>query len=596
MTSKRRFPAALERSTPDHFIDPRIKLLEAYADEARLIILLLLVTVLIPSASGLAASRTASPQDPTLLTFQALGPGIALPPAASGIALTLSFSYTPEQEKTADPKSQSGKDDQAAVPAPRLQKNTGRALFEIGSMMMYSQIRYWINYSKFIEDWQFHLSWKDQKRRFFTFEANLFDSNSFRLNWTHAFSGALYYTFARTNHLSWPQSLLFSTGGSLWWEYIAEWREVISLNDNIITSFGGYSTGEPWFQLGKYFIGREGYFNRILSFINPIMKLNHWIDGKQGKNLSLGPEPGWHLFRLFLGQGNMPASSGVGPRNNVITGFHTQIIHLPDYGKTGKTGRMVMDTLASSLDLDFAFLHGHIEEANFATRVVGLGYFKQDIDANSRGYAYYFGLGSAFTLFKKKSVAFYDSSSVPVKQGVDLHLQEPREFRDKLSVVHVLGPSFDFTKFSPASRLRLVLDATLDFGLINSYALNKYSIGRDLTGIKTTLLYYGYYYGFGTTLSSGLTYSVHSLEFNGLVRYQAYGSLDGLDRFQKEITDDFHLRDTRLIYRIGAAFRIPGTPVEIHGHYEGIDRRGVIKDTRHRNLEHRYALFMSYTF
>jgi hypothetical protein len=462
--------------------------------------------------------------------------------------------------------------------------------------MMYSQVRYWLNYAKFIEDWQFHFSWKDQKRRFFTFEAWSLDSNAFSLNWTHAFAGVLYYNFARTNHLSWPQSFLYSLGGSLWWEYVTEWREVISLNDNIMTSAGGYAAGEAWFQLGKYFIGRNGFFNRLLSFIDPLMKLNHWLDKEQGKNLSLGPEPGWHSFRLFLGQRNMPASSGVGLQTDFIAGFHTQIIHLPDHGKPGKTGRMVMDTLASDLDVDFAFLHGRIEEANFSTRVVGLGYFKQDINADFRGYAYYFGLGSAFTLFKKKSVAFYDSSSIPVKQGFDLHLEEPRKFRDKLSVVHILGPAFDYTKFSPASRLRLVLDATLDFGLINSYALNKYSIGRDLTGVKTTLLYYGYYYGLGTTLSSGLTYNIHSLEFNGLVRYQAYGSVDGLDRFQKEVTDDFHLTDTRLTYRIGAALRLPGTPVELYGNYEGIDRRGIIKDTRHGSLENKYTLFVSYKF
>jgi len=564
--------------------------------KVRSVVGLLTAIVLVLPASGLAAGRRASRQFLTPQTPQAPGSGLTLPPFSSGPSPTLSFSYPPDQEKSRDPKSSFGKDDPAAVPAPGLHKNTGRALFEIGSVMMYSQVRYWLNYAKFIEDWQFRFSWKDQKRRFFTFEAWSLDSNAFSLNWTHAFAGALYYNVARTNHLSWPQSFLFSMGGSLWWEYVAEWREVISLNDNIMTSAGGYSAGEAWFQLGKYFIGRNGFFNRLLSFIDPLMKLNHWLDREQGKNLSPGPEPGWHSFRFFLGQRSMPASKGDGSQNDFIAGFHTQIIHLPDYGRPGKTGRMVMDTLASDLDVDFAFLHGRIEEVNLSARVVGLGYFNQDIDANSRGYAYYLGLGSAFTMFKKKSVATYDSSSVPVKQGFDLHLEEPREFRDKLSVVHVLGPAFDYTKFSPASRLRLVLDATLDFGLINSYALNKYSIGRDLTGIKTTLLYYGYYYGLGTTLSSGLTYNIHSLEFNGLVRYQAYGSMDGLDRFQKEVTDDFHLTDTRLTYRIGAALRLPGTPVELYGSYEGIDRRGVIKDTRNGSLENRYTLFVSYKF
>ena len=93
-----------------------------------------------------------------------------------------------------------------------------------------------------------------------------------------------------------------------------------------------------------------------------------------------------------------------------------------------------------------------------------------------------------------------------------------------------------------------------------------------------------------------MTYKIHGLEFNGFLRYQAYGSVDGLDRFQKEVKDDFHLTDTRLTYRIGAALHLPGTPVELYGSFEGIDRRGVIKDIRHGSLEKRYTLFMSYKF
>lgn len=47
--------------------------------------------------------------------------------------------------------------------------------------------------------------------------------------------------------------------GSLWWEYVAEWREVISLNDNIITSIGGYAAGEPWFNSGNISSDAKGF-------------------------------------------------------------------------------------------------------------------------------------------------------------------------------------------------------------------------------------------------------------------------------------------------------------------------------------------------
>ncbi len=532
----------------------------------------------------------------TLLGFL-IAAAAVLPAHASsepGPPLALSFSYAPDASRLATAVEH---EMEPVAPLPLLKVNKGRALFEIGTLMAYSQARYWLNYAKFIEDWQFHLSWKDQRRRFFSFEAWMFDSNAFSLNWTHSFAGVLYYQFGRTNGLSWPSSFLFSLGGSLWWEYVAEWREIISLNDNVMTSVGGFAAGEAWFQLGKYFIGRKGLLERVLSFaVDPVLKFNHWLDLRKGRNRSLGPEPGWHDFSLFVGRKRMPTSAGTGVQSNMFVGFHTRIFHAPEYGRPEQSGRVVTDTLASDLDVDFALRHGRIEEFSFETRVAGLGYYRQEIGPDAKGYAYYVGLGSAFTLFKKKSVSFYDSADITVKQGDDLHLEEPREFTDKMAAVHIAGPVFDYTVFTPNSRLRLVLDAYLDFGLINSFALNPYSATQDIQGAKTTVLYYGYYYGIGTTMTSDLTYYFRAVRLGADLRYSTYGSIEGLDRFQSEVTDDFHMKDGRFFCRLEAAVRLPWAPVEVMASYEGIDRRGTIKDVRRRDFEDRYALCVGYKF
>ncbi len=522
----------------------------------------------------------------------------ALPARGStlpGPPLALSFSYTGGANLSGAALAEG--EETPAAPRSEIRTNGVRGLFEIGTLMAYSQTRYWLNYAKFIEDWQFHFSWKDQRRRFFSFEAWMFDSNAFSLNWTHSFAGVLYYQFGRTNGLSWPRSFLFSLGGSLWWEYVAEWREIISLNDNVMTSLGGFAAGEAWFQLGKYFIGRRGLLEQVLSFaVNPVLKFNHWLDLRKGQNRSLGPEPGWHDFRLFVGRKRMPTSSGAGAQSTMFVGFHTRIIHAPEYGRPENSDRRFSDTIASDLDVDLALRHGRIEEFNFATRVAGLGYYKQKIGPDAHGYAYYVGMGSAFSLFKKKSVAYYDSSAVTVKQGYDLRLDEPRRFTDKMAAVHIVGPVFDYTAFAPKSRFRLVLDGYLDFGLINSFALNPYSEEEDIRGVKTTLLYYGYYYGIGTTLASDVTYRYGVLQFGGGLRYSAYGSIEGLDRFQEEITDDFHLKDERFACRLEAAVRLPWAPVELQANYEGINRHGVIKDVDRRDFEDRFSFCVSYAF
>ncbi len=532
-----------------------------------------------------------------LLGFAIAG-AVALPAHGSpepGPPLTLSFSYAPAGNRF--PTAFAKEETKPPAPLPAVKANVGRAIFEIGILMGYSQARYWLNYAKFIEDWQFHLTWKDQRRRFFTFKAWMFDSNAFSLNWTHSFAGVLYYQFGRTNGLSWPRSFLFSLGGSLWWEYVAEWREIISLNDNIMTSTGGYVAGEAWFQLGKYFIGRKGLLERVLSFaVNPVLKFNHWLDLRMGRNRSLGPDPGWHDFSLFLGRKKMPTSAETGRQNTMFFGFHTRIVHAPEYGRPEQSARVVTDTLASDLDVDFAVRHGRIEEFNFTTRVEGLGYYRQEIGPDARGYAYYIGMGSAFTLFKKKAISIYDSGDITVKQGDDLHLEEPRQFTDKMAAVHIAGPVFDYTAFTPESRLRLVLDAYLDFGLINSFALNPYSEKENIEGIKTTVLYYGYYYGVGTTLASNLTYRFRAVQLGADLRYSTYGSIEGLDRFQGEVTDDCHLKDGRFACRLEAGVRLPWAPVEVSASYEGIDRRGTIKDVRRRDYEDRFSVCFGYRF
>jgi hypothetical protein len=475
-------------------------------------------------------------------------------------------------------------------------KHLGRAVLECFALFAYSQTKYWLTYGDWIDDWHYELTWEDQKKRFFSLEAWKFDSNCFGLNWSHALAGALYYNFARTSNLNRAESLLFTVGGSFYWEYIAEWRNVISIGDNIFTIFGGFSVGEAWYQLGKRLTNRAGLVNRLLSFANPVLKFNRWLDRKELAGSPKEPEPGWEKFEFFLGGRFSRQSVKNDTAGYLHAGIHTQIIHPTEYGKPGQVSQKNGDTLFSELYLDFSAGSGGTEEVNLFSRTVFFGYLKQSIDPQQRGYACFFGLGSAFAYFKKRSTAFYDGCEVKVRRGYDLQLEEPRDFKDKFSVVHLAGPVFDLTRISPEARLRLVLEAYLDFALINAFALNKYSETHDLSGVKTNLLYYGYYYGFGTTLGSELNIAVRNLEFDGLLKYHSWGSIDGRDRFQDELTDDFHVRDARWQFKLEMGVWIPGTPTGLFSSYESIQREGKIKETDHKQGEIRWSLGLKCKF
>ncbi|MCR4408848.1 MAG: DUF3943 domain-containing protein [Candidatus Saccharicenans sp.] len=476
------------------------------------------------------------------------------------------------------------------------QPRWGRAGLELAMLMSYSQARYWIRYSRFIEDWQYRLTWADQKRRFFTTEALRFDSNAFYLNWTHAMAGMLYYEFARSNNLSWLQSLVFSFGGSLYWEYIVEWREVISINDNIMTAVGGFSLGETWFQMGRYFHNSNNPVGRLLSWLNPFLKANGWLDRKK-------PLSAYHHnynraaqdVYLFLGYRNSPVSaSPAESTGNLAVSLHSRIITDSSYGLPGRVDEKFSSPFYSQMDFDFMFHGTTREELGVTARVVPVGRFVQNISWDRKGFSLYYGLGSAFFLYLKRPVTDYDAGKIPVDRPEDFHFELPRDFRDKLAAVHFLGPVADVTWYSGPWKLRLRAEAYPSFGMINSLPLNSYSASNDIQGMKTTVKFYGYHYGFGPDLESLAEITYGNLRVSGFYNYVYYRSIQGRDRFQSWLTDDSPLRDSRKHYGLRLEIRIPRTLFSITGSMEGVRRWGRVHELEETSLEKRYYLGLKY--
>ena len=481
----------------------------------------------------------------------------------------------------------------AAPASPRRpKKRLGRSVLEFFGVMAFSQTNYWVRYSDWIEDWQFELTWEDQSKRFFSLDALRFDSNCFRLNWTHALSGAMYYNIARSNHLNQWESFIFGVLTSMYWEYIVEWREVISVNDNLLNIFGGFPIGETWFQIGRALHHSPKPLHRVLSFINPIFKFNAWLDRK--RNDPAPPPPGWQRFGLSIGARNAP--SGESRNWGGFAELNMKIVTVPEYGTDRNVNRAVGHTLFSELRIGAAMGRAGTGEIDAYARSVYLGHFWQKRKAGQAGWAWMLGLGSAFTLTKKEGVAFYDSCGVEYNDGQDLHLEEPRNFRDKYTIVHVAGPVLDATLFAGPLRARLTLDATLDFAMMNALALGAYSAIHDISGVKTTLLYYGYYYGFGASASAAFTLDYRNLFLEVRASLHHASSIEGLDRVQDTLTDDFHLRDRRwrTTMRLGVA--LPGTPARIFVSQDLRGGAGWIGEIDRRERETRWMVGLDLQF
>ncbi len=465
-----------------------------------------------------------------------------------------------------------------------------RAHLEFWPFMAYSQTKYWLKYFNYVEDWQYQLSWHDQKRRFFTAEAIRFDSNAFQTNWTHALAGAIYYQFGRTNGLTWRNSALFALTGSLYWEYVVEWREVISINDMLFTTFGGMSNGEAWFQIARRLAARRNLPARLLSWLNPIHKLNYAMDGRSAAK----PEPGEFEFRVELGLKNMPSTAG--PEATLgYAGFRSRSVNLPAAdGDAAGRWRWLGNTFYSEMAWNSAFRRGHWDELNFLTRVATCGWTRsRAAGPDGPGRELYIGLGTAFSYFQKHPVEAYDTPEVKVKQSA-IDFAAPRNFRDKLSAVHMAGPLLGWAVHGRDWRLRLMGDAYVDFGLVNALALNEWSRTRSLAGMKTTLSYYGYYYALGGTASAEADLDYRGLNVEARWWGSAYGSIDHRDRFQDEIANPAHVSDRYASWSLRTGFRFPGLPVELTAVWEGVDRRGRLRPLRVKAHESR--AFFGFTF
>jgi hypothetical protein len=528
----------------------------------------------------LAASPLAASAPDAQATEDRVAFSLVAPPARAGPRLGASFDLAGPSRLAAPggPSREAPAAEERVGPRPKKL----RAWLELGAFATVATVNYWLSDS-FPEDRDFALALDAQISRVLWLDGWRFDSNQFSLNWSHILGGAAYYQFGRANHLSWLYSWLMSLAGSTWWEVVGEPKEVISINDQIMTGLGGLSVGEPWYQVGHFLCHQPSPVLRALGFLNPVVKLNHWLDRKDPAAKEYA-RPGWHEFRLFAGARRI--SEGGRAWGAAYVGLDACLLGLPEYGRAGEVRRAVRDTYSSEIAFDYALRGGHAEETRFFSKAVVLGRLAQRIDDRGDGFCLTVGLGSAFELFKKRPLAPYDAAPVPVKTDDGaLELGEPRNFTDKLAILHVAGPVLDATLFRRGLKLRAVVEAYADFSLVHANAINDFSLSHDIAGLKTIVYYYGYYYGLGGSLRASARLDAGRFRVRGLVDLGAWGSIDRLDRFQAEVTNNAHLSDSRTRWLAGAGWKVPGTPLELFAEIEGVRRVGWLEGVKGDRFE-----------
>lgn len=167
------------------------------------------------------------------------------------------------------------------------------------------------------------------------------DTDAFAMNqFNHPYSGTVYYGFARSAGLSYWESLLYTSGGSLLWELGGETTNP-SYNDQIATGIGGSFFGEALFRMSSMVLEGDGtppgFWRKFgATLLAPSASINRFAFGERFKPIFPSHDPAL-FWRLRLGDSPHTDFNDQGTRTTISRHEATADYSLV-YGLPGKSG------------------------------------------------------------------------------------------------------------------------------------------------------------------------------------------------------------------------------------------------------------------
>lgn len=437
---------------------------------------------------------------------------------------------------------------------------------------------YWANQDFNQVDWELRWDQESWKRKVITWDAVRFDTNLFETNAVgHTFqTGMWYHVFARTNRLNIFESLLFSFVTSSAWEYVSEFKELVSLNDLIMTPVAGMALGEVFFQYGEFFSrGHNKSVNRLLSpTVAAPQQFHAWLDRatipRAGSVDRFGfPTDIAHQFEVSTGLGTSVVTGTEHNGSDGRIGFdvNTEIVTIPNYNQPVKVPwHFSLDNFTNA---SFRMLHGSNGIRLFyllASMTLG-GFFVQDISLEPsgrlRGVNFFAGLGSAYE-YSKRFVG---------------------DVEDRLAIVNLLGPVLDFTARRAGFYARAHLGAYGDFAMVGPYPVMKFLNELDGRRTKSVLEGNRYYYAAGITVVPELSLRFRGLETGLASHFDYFRSLEGRDRFEELIEVQGVAVDFRASHRVWIAYVFPQNSMRLMLSRESIFRDSAISTFKSQSVE-----------
>lgn len=378
-----------------------------------------------------------------------------------------------------------------------------------------------------------------------------FDDNSLAINHLgHALMPAYETALFRTNGMGFYQAFALQSTASTFWEFVVEAKETVSLNDVLETPVAGASISEVLFQFAQFYRkGAATRHNKIMGaiFSGP-MAFNYWVNGTKRKASERLDMHGFdansfHSFKNYVG-------SGVYGSNFMLqAGTEMNIINIKAYKEPGTEHRFYNAPVGAEFALSVAANPKSVNEVKLLVQTLFATYHSKNIGIDSaqqpRGSSFLIGAASGYEIN---------------------YAQFPR-VNDNLITVHVLGLAAEWFRVSGKTQLRAKAKLYGDYASVSSQALDNYvQKNGALTNVKSSFKQ-GYYHAIGTALLSEVELKHGKFLIGGKLFQGQYSSVDGYDRHQEEVLNDFHLTDMRTDGKAWISF-LPSSSMELQLGYE----------------------------
>lgn len=400
------------------------------------------------------------------------------------------------------------------------------------------------------------------------------DTNHFNTNFiSHPFAGTLYYTAARSNHLSVSESFGYALVGALSWEMFGELREEVSINDVIVTSTSGLALGETFTQLSSFFYrSKKSFRNDVLAALfSPAKALNDFADGAEHARSEHVDAAGltedeWHDFRVFAGVGATKQPSGT--YFDQRFGIDLHVVNLPGYDGVAHRRDFFDDGNSAQLHFEATLSGGALTDGTFATRVVPLGVYTREGTRDPETKKVH-GEGTLLGWLASFEYSMHD---------YDRDRSRPRDLLEVLSPVGVVA---EYAHQERDLRVKTGVDVSADFAGVEAYGLHDYRVRhRDDTNLQSVLKLQGYYYGLGVTVAPHVELGWKSLDAGGRFAVDTWRAIQGFDEQQQTITREIGMADRRLDMRAWLGLRVPSTPLRVEALGRRRVRSGEVGDVR----------------